>query len=121
MREFLDKLDPDNDDHWTTGGEPKLEALAEFGLKIKREELRARAPGFTRDSLRKPEEEDLEAEVREAEAALISAQKRLAAANHKRDQEIMAKEKVDPHKVTRDIRHYLDSQQRLREERARRS
>lgn len=47
----LQKLDPENDDHWNTAGAPQMEALLGFmpeGTKFTRGELLKVAPGFTR-------------------------------------------------------------------------
>lgn len=49
----LQKLDPDNDAHWTTGGDPLMAVVEElFGSDdITRAEIRAVAPAFRRDNL----------------------------------------------------------------------
>lgn len=45
----LETLDSSNDNHWTTEGLPKLEALRfAYGSAVSREEVEAAAPGYTR-------------------------------------------------------------------------
>jgi hypothetical protein len=51
VREVLSKLDPANDQHWTSQGLPRMDALASLGLLIERRELNEAMPGFTRGSL----------------------------------------------------------------------
>lgn len=51
VREVLSKLDPGNDQHWTSQGLPRMDALLSLGLQIERRELNEAVPGFTRGSL----------------------------------------------------------------------
>ncbi len=53
--EVLGKLDPSNDNQWTTEGQPKLEIirLLSGDPKVSRDQLTALAPTLTRESLRK--------------------------------------------------------------------
>ena len=66
VKEILDKLDPANDNHWTTDGQPKLEIirLLSGDAKVSREQVVAIAPTLTRESLRK--EQAAKFEVQEA-------------------------------------------------------
>ncbi len=53
----LKQLDPDNNDHWTTEGVPRLDVIKNLngGIAVGRTELREVAPGFTRQNLVFPE------------------------------------------------------------------
>lgn len=45
----LGRLDKDNDDHWTTGGKPAMEALREMlDASVTRAHVDAACPGFAR-------------------------------------------------------------------------
>ncbi|HWV46417.1 MAG TPA: hypothetical protein VN039_10445 [Nitrospira sp.] len=49
IREALTKLDPFNDAHWTTDGQPRLDTLKFFaGEDVNREQVLSAAPEFTR-------------------------------------------------------------------------
>ena len=49
LGEAISKLDPDNEDHWTSNNLPSLEALAALvGKKVSRDEVTALADGYTR-------------------------------------------------------------------------
>lgn len=48
VRQGLAKLDPANDEHWTSQGLPRMDALAAVGLTIDRRQLNELVPGFTR-------------------------------------------------------------------------
>jgi hypothetical protein len=46
----IEKLDPDQNEHWTLGGLPSLEYLCGvFGQKISRKDVQRVKPDFTRD------------------------------------------------------------------------
>lgn len=68
--EALRKLDPNNDEHWTADGLPKLEAL---GVKdVKRAEVTKAAPHFTRTTPTIVTPADIEnARLKEAEAKKV--------------------------------------------------
>jgi hypothetical protein len=48
VKQFLGKLDPSNDGHWTTQGLPRMDVLVSFGLTVERRELNELVPGFNR-------------------------------------------------------------------------
>jgi hypothetical protein len=48
VRAALSRLNPDRDDHWTTQGLPRMDALESFGLKVDRREINEIMPGFNR-------------------------------------------------------------------------
>lgn len=48
--ETLAKLDPENDEHWTTDGLPRLDVLKAMGLDISRVDLSNAVKGFGRKS-----------------------------------------------------------------------
>lgn len=44
-------LDPNDDSHWTSGGKPRIEAVADItGKPVTRAEIDAAAPGVTRET-----------------------------------------------------------------------
>lgn len=53
VRAVCYKLDPANNDHWTSQGLPRMDVLASFGLTIDRRELNELLPGFGRAVLAK--------------------------------------------------------------------
>lgn len=63
----LKKLDPNNAEHWTSQGVPRMDALEALGLKITRAELTELAPGFRRPEGDEPEGESEGAEAQERE------------------------------------------------------
>lgn len=59
IKEALLKLDPENDEHWTQDGLPKLDALSEiFGEKVTRKEATEADPDFIRPTNEEEDEED---------------------------------------------------------------
>jgi hypothetical protein len=53
----LRNLDPLNDDHWTDGGDPRIDAVKAFlGTAVTRAEIVAAAPDFNREKAARPEE-----------------------------------------------------------------
>lgn len=52
IRAALAKLDPENDDHWTTDGLPRMEVVAKDAkiTNIRRTDITDAAPEFTRDN-----------------------------------------------------------------------
>lgn len=48
VRVICGKLDPSNDEHWTSQGLPRMDVLAGMGLSIERRALTEAFPGFTR-------------------------------------------------------------------------
>ena len=49
IAEALAKLDPDDDQHWTTDGAPRIDAVGEIlGAKVTRDQVVAAAPRFSR-------------------------------------------------------------------------
>lgn len=51
LMKALESLDSSNDNHWTTEGLPKLEALRfAYGSAVTRDEVEAVAPGYTRSN-----------------------------------------------------------------------
>lgn len=51
LMKALESLDSSNDNHWTTEGLPKLEALRfAYGSAVTRDEVEATAPGYTREN-----------------------------------------------------------------------
>jgi hypothetical protein len=51
IADALDELDLDNDEHWTSDGLPRLDAVEEYlGRKTTRKEVKEAAPHFTRDN-----------------------------------------------------------------------
>ena len=50
IRGALEKLDPDNDDHWTKAGDPAMDAVEEIlgDKSITRDDVKAADPGFNR-------------------------------------------------------------------------
>lgn len=62
LEEALLCLDPENDDHWTDAGLPRMSALAELGLELDRGDVTKAAPRFTRTNLVLGTDEDPEPE-----------------------------------------------------------
>lgn len=57
LEEAIEKLDPDNDEHWTQQGLPKLEPLVEMlGKPVTRKEVEQVAPDANRDEARELKE-----------------------------------------------------------------
>lgn len=51
ISDALDELDIDNDEHWTSDGLPRLDAVEDYlGRKVTRKEVKAAAPHFTKDN-----------------------------------------------------------------------
>lgn len=66
IEEALKKLDPENDNHWTASGKPRLDTVRMFtsNSSLTREDLDTLAPGFDRDYARaNPSEETSEVSV----------------------------------------------------------
>lgn len=60
IADVLTKLDTANDSHWTADGLPSLETIAGMlGRDVTRKEVTDTAPNFSREALRKADEEDL--------------------------------------------------------------
>lgn len=58
IKDALSQLDPLDDDQWTEGGQPKIEAVASLlGHKVTRKEITEAAPQFSRDNPIETEEE----------------------------------------------------------------
>jgi hypothetical protein len=56
LREALSQLDPENDDHWTSNGDPLIDVVtAKMGTKVTREEIVNSAPKFSRSNFVIPE------------------------------------------------------------------
>ena len=56
IQEALRNLDPLNDDHWTSNGDPRIDAVKSFlGSSVTREEIVAAAPDFNREKAGTPE------------------------------------------------------------------
>jgi hypothetical protein len=54
----LRQLDPDNDEHWTTQGQPRLDVVGDIlDATVTRAEVTAAAPEFSRDAARIPASE----------------------------------------------------------------
>jgi len=54
LAEAVQALDPENDDHWTNGGQPKVDAVAsQLGrTDVTRAQVEAAAPGYNREVAR---------------------------------------------------------------------
>ena len=75
LEEALLCLDPENDDHWTDAGLPRMSALAELGLELDRADVTKVAPRFTRTNLvlgTDPDPEPEESIVKEPEPKKVS-------------------------------------------------
>ncbi len=121
IREALEQLDPQDDAHWTVGGEPRLDVLTSlFGKRVTRQEVIDTAPGFTRENplLDKEDEvtveENPEVQLAEAAQALEKAKVKLSEATAKVDAKIIAAEADQEPAHTRNmlnIQAYLARQQ----------
>ncbi len=67
IKEALSQLDPLNDDHWTSDGAPRMDAIeAIVGDKsITRKDVVNAAPDFTREKAGRPSEDDDQSEAQE--------------------------------------------------------
>lgn len=61
IREVCHRLDPSNDQHWTSQGLPRMDALESLGLQIDRRSLNEAYPGFGRHTLAKAKAVDADA------------------------------------------------------------
>lgn len=147
IKAALSQLDPENSDHWTSDGAPRVDVVAKLsGLEeLTRKEITHAAPEFMRGSkLEAAEEEpetasepasedqtdpdELEAkqsltaakdELQDAQAALQDAQKRFDKAQRRHDEAITHLHRVAPNSTNgRAIKDYV---QRSNEERLRRA
>ncbi len=51
IKDALNKLDPKNNDHWTSDGSPRLDVLKDIlGKSVTREQLKSAANGFSRSN-----------------------------------------------------------------------
>ena len=155
IRDALENLDVNNDDHWTAEGMPRLDVVKDaVGTAVSRADITAAAKGFTRKTLNldvqeepestgsgesadeeaaeseesendttpaEPEEDEVQAELTAAQAAVYKANDRLRAAQKAMDEIIDAKAKKDSGRTTaHDIKAYQNSQNRQRVETAKR-
>jgi hypothetical protein len=71
IKEALEQLDPLNDDHWTSNGDPRLEAVSSLlGVKVTRQNVTDAAPKFTRENPELSAEDESE-ETEPEEVVLI--------------------------------------------------
>lgn len=127
IREALQQLDPQDDAHWTVGGDPKLDALIQIlGEHVTRKEVIEAAPRFTRENPLLDEEDEVtveenpEVQLAEAARALNEAKAKLSEATAKVDAKIMAEEaeKEPAHVLNmRNIQEYLNRQRQNKLER----
>jgi len=111
----LKTLDPEDDDHWTTDGAPRLDVLEPLLPAVTRRHLLQAAPLFNRKN---PVLPDLEAERAAAEEAMREAKEADIAAAEKRSKAEKALATVkaheveikDNHTLTRQNQHWLQSQ-----------
>jgi len=110
----LRTLDPENDDHWTIDGAPRLDALIDL-VGMTREKLNQAAPLFSRTNLELPDYEAIKAAVEEAERRAIEAEQ--AALKLKQDAKDAASSLAaldariqDSHSLTRANQKWLESQ-----------
>ncbi len=76
IEKALAALDPNDDDHWTADGLPRVDAVAVLiNGDVTRREITNAAPTLTRDSVIDPEEESEEEEEEEEEAPKESEKK----------------------------------------------
>ena len=127
IRAALEKLDVENDSHWTDEGLPRLSVMKELlDGKVGRNDIEMASPNFSRESPtlmdpKEPEEEEpeelgpdaaAEIELKEAREDMNKAKFRLNAANEAMDVIILRRgEKVDGRRPADDIKAYQKSQQ----------
>lgn len=113
---ILMELDPENEEHWTLDGVPRMDALADLGLPgMTRDQLKELAPLFTRSNRELP---DLEKAREERDALLEKAEEAERTAKEARDaataksKEVAKLDKpiVDAHTLTRQTQQWLESQ-----------
>lgn len=131
IREALLGLDPQNDEHWTADGAPRLDVLANAlgDQKVTRADVLAAAPGFSRENpvLQDPEPEAkeqpealdlqaLEAELVKARAEKEAAERRYLAVRAQVDAARTAQAEAEGHvDVTVHIQQYLATQKARRQ------
>jgi hypothetical protein len=112
----LMELDPENDEHWTIDGVPRMDALADIGVPgMTREQLKDIAPLFSRTNRELP---DLEAKRRERDEKLARAEEAERAAREAREAAKEANAELakldkpisDAHSLTRQNQQWLASQ-----------
>ena len=126
--EALKQLDANNDDHWTTDGHPRLDAVKELmgGTAVSREEVTKAAPAFSRSNLELPNtepqradgtprpeteatEEVTDEELGKAIEAARKAQERVNDLQNRIGRK--AQKAADPGSKENPIRQYLERQQ----------
>ena len=130
--EALKQLDANNDDHWTTDGHPRLDAVKELmgGTAVSREEVTKAAPAFSRSNLELPNtepqradgttqpagtapeeaaDEELTVELGKAIEAARKAQERVNDLQNRIGRK--AQKAAEPSSKENPIRQYLERQQ----------
>jgi len=151
IKEALSLLDPTDNDHWTADGLPKIDVVSSLAeIKgLKRSDITKAAPTFTRenpsfevhattegDTSGLTDEDEIIDGLDESETALAEAEAILAKANARAveaQEKVMAAQKVrdaimeerskniHPHQNQLDIMEFLQSQQRIRQDRFKRA
>lgn len=105
----LEGLDPDNDDHWTADGAPRLDVLEPTLPGVTRQHLLRAAPLFNRKHTELP---DLAAEREAAEKAMRESEDAARAASHAKTRAEELKHVVRKHEAEIRDKHTLTRQNR---------